>query len=273
MNERLENLEAALWDAAKNNCPREGLVALIEEIRKVRTEDAAAAVPQEPTGGRHVKHSASLDLLAAALASAQGQMAGALKASENPFYKSKYADLASVWEACREPLANNALAVVQSVHVAQVDHSNGVLPVAVTVTTMLMHASGQWISGELTMWPKDNTPQAIGSCTSYARRYSLAAMVGVYQKDDDAEDAQGHDAETSRQWAMNDVINALQAGDAPNLRALWNDATVTGTAQDLWRMLTTKQKKTARELLNVTAPKSDQPPPAQEAEPPHGEGV
>lgn len=73
---------------------------------------------------------------------------------------------------------------------------------SVTVTTLLAHASGQWISSDLTMtaqrqikdgggWEKLDTPQAIGSCITYARRYALAAMAGVAPEDDDAEGAQG----------------------------------------------------------------------------------
>ena len=131
-----------------------------------------------------MKRSESIEQLAAALAVAQGQMGGALKASENPFFQSKYADLKSVWEACRKPLSDNGLSVAQTPAVRE---ANGY---EVVVTTLLMHLSGQWIENELSMWPKDSTPQAIGSCISYARRYALASLVGVYQADDDAESAQ-----------------------------------------------------------------------------------
>ena len=115
--------------------------------------------------------------LAAALAKAQGQMSGASKDSSNPFFKSKYADLHSVWEACRKPLSENGLAVVQ-------------LPNRDVLTTVLMHESGEYISSEIPILAKDNSPQALGSAISYARRYALAAIVGVYQVDDDAEAAQ-----------------------------------------------------------------------------------
>lgn len=114
--------------------------------------------------------------LAGALAKAQGQMEGAKKDMANPFFKSKYADLASVWEAARKPLSDNGLAVIQT--------TNGDCEV-VTVITTLFHSSGQWIRGTLKMRPSKLDPQGIGSCLTYARRYALAAMVGIAPEDDD----------------------------------------------------------------------------------------
>jgi hypothetical protein len=140
-----------------------------------------------------VKQTDSINELAAALAAAQRMMEGAAKDSANPFFRSKYADLASVWLAIREPLAANGLSVVQ------MPSAEGA---KITVTTILMHSSGQWISSELTMtaqrqlkdgggWEELNTPQAIGSTITYARRYALASICGVAPEDDDAEAAQG----------------------------------------------------------------------------------
>lgn len=126
--------------------------------------------------------SEGINELAAALAKAQGAIRGAAKDTANTFFKSKYADLASVWEACRGPLTENGLSVVQ-------------LPSAegakVTVTTMLAHASGQSITGHLTASAKDDSPQAVGSAITYLRRYGLQSMVGVAPEDDDGEAAQG----------------------------------------------------------------------------------
>ena len=122
----------------------------------------------------------SLNELATALAKAQGQIQGAVRDSQNPFFKSSYADLASVWEACRKPLTENGLSVVQ-------------LPRAVgeliEVETLLLHVSGQFVSEVLAARPVKADPQGVGSVISYLRRYALAAIVGVYQVDDDAEGA------------------------------------------------------------------------------------
>ena len=135
-----------------------------------------------------MNRSESIGKLAEAMSKAQGQLKGAIKDTSNPFYNRKYADLASVWDACREALSANGLAVAQ-----MTDQSERG---TVIVDTLLFHSSGEWLSGRTEMRPvrekkgegfvDANDPQAIGSCISYARRYTLAAMVGVYQEDDDA---------------------------------------------------------------------------------------
>jgi len=131
-----------------------------------------------------MRHSETLGALAAALAKAQGEMTGAIKDATNPFFKSTYADLESVWEACRIPLSQNGLAVTQLM-----DHD---VSGPILITT-LMHASGEWVSSAYPIRPMKDDPQALGSCTTYARRYSLAAIVGIVQTDDDAEGAMARD--------------------------------------------------------------------------------
>ena len=120
--------------------------------------------------------SESIAALAAALSKCQAEVSGADKTKLNPAFKSKYADLASVWDACRAPLSKNGLSVVQ---LPQADGAK------VTVTTMLMHASGEWICTDLTVTAQAVTPVAVGSAITYARRYSLSAIVGVAPDDDD----------------------------------------------------------------------------------------
>ena len=120
--------------------------------------------------------------LAAALAKAQGQLEGAKKSSSNPFFKSKYADLAECWNTCREALTANEISVIQ---MPEEINENGRL----NITTMLAHSSGQYISSTLTMTVTKLDPQAIGSAITYGRRYALAAMVGLGQEDDDGEKA------------------------------------------------------------------------------------
>ena len=126
--------------------------------------------------------SEQINEIAAALAKAQGEMEGAIKDSANPFFKSRYADLASVWDACRRPLAVNGIAVIQSPSVADL---------RVTVETLLVHTSGQWFRNDLSCAVKDDSPQVIGSATTYLRRYALQSLVGVAPEDDDGERAQG----------------------------------------------------------------------------------
>lgn len=125
--------------------------------------------------------SEQINELAAALAKAQSEMHGARKDTQNPFFKKNYADLQAIWEACREALTKNGLSVAQVV--------DTIASMQVLVT-FLLHSSGQWISSAYPLRPVKDDPQGMGSAISYARRYSLAAMVGVYQTDDDAETAQ-----------------------------------------------------------------------------------
>ena len=128
--------------------------------------------------------SETIGALAAALSKAQADITGALKDSNNPFFKSKYADLASCWDACRKQLAANNLAVIQTVWVNW-ERDESVL------RTTLAHSSGEWIQSDVPIRAKDGSPQAAGSAITYARRYALTAIVGLAQIDDDAEAAQG----------------------------------------------------------------------------------
>jgi hypothetical protein len=120
--------------------------------------------------------SAQLDQLAVSLAKAQGEMENVKKGAENPFFKSKYADLASVWEAARVPLSKNGLSVIQSVTSDDAHH---------WLETTLLHSSGQFVSDTIKLTLKDDTMQGLGSAITYARRYQLSAFVGVSPDDDD----------------------------------------------------------------------------------------
>lgn len=126
--------------------------------------------------------SENIGQLAAALAKAQGQMKFAAKDANNPFFKSKYADLASVIEAIKVPLSANGIAFVQAT-----DFEDS----AVIVETILLHESGEWISGRLRMQPTKNDPQGVGSAVTYAKRYGLQALAGVPSDDDDGNAATG----------------------------------------------------------------------------------
>lgn len=125
-------------------------------------------------------HSDLIAALAEALSKAQGEMGGAKKDAANPFFKSKYADLASVWDACRGPLSKNGLSVVQT------PSADGA---KVSVETLLMHSSGQWIKDSLTVEAKDAGAQSVGSAITYLRRYALLCFTGVAPEDDDGNEA------------------------------------------------------------------------------------
>ncbi len=147
-----------------------------------------------------MKTSDSIKELATALAKAQATMAGAKKDSTNPHFRSKYADLASIWEACRDALTSNGIAVVQMTRATAEE--------AVIVETRLMHSSGEWIEGELLVPVTKADAQGFGSALTYARRYSLAAAVGVAPEDDD-----GAAAAAARPTAKQALPGAMNGAD------------------------------------------------------------
>ena len=125
--------------------------------------------------------SAEIGELASALASAQAELSPAAKNAQNPHLKNRYADIAAVYEAIRETLPKHGLSVSQII----MPHES-----KARVRTLLMHKSGQWLASECLM-PLDRNggPQGMGSAITYARRYSLSAIVGVVSEDDDDAEA------------------------------------------------------------------------------------
>jgi hypothetical protein len=140
--------------------------------------------------------------LAAALAKAQGEMTVAYNDGKNPHFRSTYATLASIHQAAVGPLARNGLAVVQA---------PGLVDGTVTLTTRLIHSSGQWMECQMAAASKNMGPQAIGSTVTYLRRGGLAAMVGVVSSDDVDDDGEGAEGRGQRR----DVPNAPQARANP----------------------------------------------------------
>jgi len=122
-----------------------------------------------------MEQSESINELVTALAKVQAALKPVSMDGKNPFFKSKYATLHSVWESCRQLLSDNGLALIQIM-----DTENG----NVDVITQLCHTSGQWIRGKLGMIPNKNDPQAIGQIITYFRRYSLGAMLGIVTEED-----------------------------------------------------------------------------------------
>lgn len=123
-----------------------------------------------------LRTSEDISELAAALAAAQPEIEGAEKNAANPHLRSKYANLTAVMAACRPALAKHGLCLVQGVSTA-----DG----GVTVTTRLLHKSGQWIESSITMPVNKNDAQGVGSAITYGRRYGVSAMVGVTPDEDD----------------------------------------------------------------------------------------
>ena len=136
--------------------------------------DLSTPPPEVVTGP--TRRSPTTGAIAAALAKAQGVMRSARKDSVNPHFKSSYADLASVLDACRDSLSANQIAVLQSPSTER----DGV-----RITTTLLHSSGEWVESDLLVPLAQRTAQQLGSAITYGRRYALSAMAGVAADEDD----------------------------------------------------------------------------------------
>lgn len=139
--------------------------------------------------------SEQINELAAALSKAQAEIKGAAKDSNNPFFKSKYADLSSVVEAAK-PITKYGLAVTQT---TQLTDKGTVL------VTTLMHSSGQWICGVMPIRPPKDDLQGVGSALTYCRRYAYAAIVGIAPEDDDGESAMARQSQTTVKTSQNTI--------------------------------------------------------------------
>ena len=124
--------------------------------------------------------SESIKSLSLAMCKAQLEMGGASKSANNPFFKSKYADLSEVVKAVKEPFANNGLSYVQFPI-----EDNG----RIGVETILMHDSGEWLSSSYTVQLTKQDAQGAGSAITYCRRYALQAIAGIPSEDDDGNSA------------------------------------------------------------------------------------
>jgi hypothetical protein len=128
-----------------------------------------------------MKMSPQIDKLIQALCEAQKAMGGAKKDSVNPFHKSKYADLESVWEACKKPLNDNGIVIMQG---------GDTIDGKRYLNTIVAHVSGQFMEFPMmlpTIEGSKNEAQALGIAFTYCRRYSLSAAVGIVQTDDDGQ--------------------------------------------------------------------------------------
>jgi hypothetical protein len=141
---------------------------LSEKVESYREEKNRPSIPTQ---------SADLNELFSALAKAQSEIRTASLSAVNPFFKSRYADLAEIVKACRVPLAKNNLSVIQQI--LPNDDGQNILH------TKLGHSSGQWIESRMRIVPAKPDIQALGSYITFLKRYSLAALIGVVTGDED----------------------------------------------------------------------------------------
>ena len=150
--------------------------------------------------------SESIKNLAVSMCKAQSEMGGAHKGANNPFFKSKYADLSAVVQAVKEPFTNNGLSYVQF----PIEESG-----RIGVETILMHESGEWLSNKFTVNLNKQDAQGAGSALTYCRRYALQAIAGIPSEDDDGNNASKPASKTpvfsqqDKEWC-----DAIKAGNA-----------------------------------------------------------
>lgn len=181
--------------------------------------------------------SENINELAAALAKAQLEVENASKTSANPHFKSRYADLAEILNTVRPVLAANGLSVVQ---LPSYEHPNA------SVETVLMHSSGQFIGGKCSAPVSKPDAQGVGSAITYLRRYSLAAVCGIAQEDDDAASASG-----SRQHGQ--PTQQPQRQTAP--RQSYSDEQFSANFPT-WQKLIEGGKKTAADIIAMVESKA-----------------
>lgn len=137
-----------------------------------------------------MKTSESIKTIAPALLAAKKAFKPALKTAENPHFKSKYVDLQSVVDATEDALSLNGLVLLQSPEISEGDKM-------VSVVSRLIHISGEWIEGTISLpsgTPTRYDAQTVGSAITYARRYSYMGILGIAPEDDDGSTASGSHA-------------------------------------------------------------------------------
>lgn len=146
-----------------------------------QSQGVVSYTPYYTSQGTDMVMSPSILKIAPALLKAQGEMTGAVKDAKNPFFKSSYADLNAVREACTPALHENEILVLQPM--IQKDGKS-------FVRTLLLHSSGEYFGSDTeVVCAKQNDPQAQGSAITYARRYGLQSLVSLGSADDDGESA------------------------------------------------------------------------------------
>ena len=160
--------------------------------------------------------SESIKHLAVALNKAQAVMSGAKKSAANPFFKSKYANLEEVIACIKEPFESNGLSFMQF-PITEDDRAG--------VETIVMHESGEWISGSFMLKCSKLDPQGMASAITYARRYGIQSIAGIPSEDDDGNAA----SQAPKKPAMTPkeaVAKLSSAESQKDLVAVWNSFTI-----------------------------------------------
>ena len=197
--------------------------------------------------------------IATALVKAQKAFGKALKSSTNPHFRSKYADLSACVEAVIDALNDNGIALMQQFH----ECDKGVI-----VETLFIHESGEQLSGGKLFVPAIKLDaQGIGSCATYARRYSLLAATGLAPEDDDGNAASKSipritptrsEAEISekRQSVLADVAEAIKERMmADDVIGAFDEANAITDVEEkvaLWSLLDSKTRSAIKKQAELS---------------------
>ena len=163
-----------------------------------------------------MNRSESIKEIAPALVKAQSLIASADKSGKNPHLKNNYATLGDVMDAIKPAMEANGLMFIQTPNPSD----DGKLH----LETIIIHTSGEFISGVMVMPIQKPDPQGFGSALTYARRYHLSAMMGVKQEDDDGNAARGSASTYAETIRACDSLTSLQEEYTKAYRAFNGDS-------------------------------------------------
>lgn len=182
----------------------------------VATNEAPAVEP--PAVKEILRRSEKVTEITKAMLKFQSSIKVIPRKIDNTYFKSKYADLAAIWGEIRKPLFDNGLVVM---------HGTKCVGRKITVTTLLIHTTGEWFESDISMeivktwdkeakqWKESAGPQAVGSCITYGKRYGISALLNVVSEgeDDDGESAQGRNTGKAQKTT---TTKARTTGAKPN---------------------------------------------------------
>jgi hypothetical protein len=148
-----------------------------------------------------MQKSDSIGALAKALSELQAEMQDVRTDSKNPFFNSTYASLGAVLQAARPLLHKHGLSLVQLTTVFDEQPR---------LVTMLMHSSGEWLSGDYPLIPSKNDPQGLSAAVTYGRRTTLKALLGIAEEDDDGNSISSAQPKAPAKPSIDLKTNALQ---------------------------------------------------------------
>ena len=228
-----------------------------------------------------MKQSESITKLTAALVAVQEHIQPVAKDRVNTHFKNSYATLDAIMESVRAPLASVGLAIVQGGG-APVSNINGDV-VAVGVETMLVHASGEYVSSVITLPLAQASPQAVGSAVTYGRRYGVAALLALTtEEDDDGNHAQAATLNKPQPMTRPQVEKALDMAPVKPVTTGYEEEHVCPKcAGDMWDNRVGKKNPKAPDFKCkdkacdgvIWPPKpGTKPEPVRETVPPHTDG-